>query len=126
MFEMYDTSISKTDLSSFNDIKDKYSHLENYISKSRWYDEYKLDSCIAKKGKKIQKDAENMLEECFDKYLELLDKAQNCDRKEKNKAVKKYVDRLISEGGVAVDSMKKIIGEEKTAKLVREYMYGVI
>ena len=125
IFEMYDSSLKKTDLSAFEPIKEKYSHLPEYRTESRWYDALKLDSCIGKKGKKITAEAEKMIEECVDQYLSLLQEASDCDPEAKKAAVAGYVDRLISEGGVAVDSMKKIIGEEKTATLVRQFMYGL-
>ena len=73
----------------------------------------------------ISEKAEAMLKECLDLYLELLDKAEDCDPEAKKEKTKEYVDRLLSEGGAAVDSMNKIIGKEKTAKLVREFMYGL-
>lgn len=125
MFEMYRSAIKDTDLSAFNAIKEKYSDLENYETEKRWYDDCRLESSICKKGKKISEKAEAMLKECLDLYLELLDKAEDCDPETKKEKTKEYVDRLLSEGGAAVDSMNKIIGKEKTAKLVREFMYGL-
>lgn len=125
MFEMYRSAIKDTDLSAFNAIKEKYSNLENYETEKRWYDDCRLESSICKKGKKISEKAEAMLKECLDLYLELLDKAEDCDPEAKKEKTKEYVDRLLSEGGAAVDSMNKIIGKEKTAKLVREFMYGL-
>ena len=125
MFEMYRSAIKDTDLSAFNAIKEKYSDLENYETEKRWYDDCRLESSICKKGKKISEKAEAMLKECLDLYLELLDKAEDCDPEAKKEKTKEYVNRLLSEGGAAVDSMNKIIGKEKTAKLVREFMYGL-
>ena len=125
MFEMYDTSIEKTDLSGFEEIRKRYNDLNDYQSSPRWYDEYKLSSCIAKKGKKIDAKAEGMLKECLDLYLELLDKAPECDPEKKKEKTAVYVDRLITEGGVAVDNMNKLFGNETTAKLIREFMYHI-
>ena len=125
MFEMYKTSLRNEDLSAFKDIKSKYSDLNNYSSEARWYDEMKLESSISKTGKKISDKAEKMLEECLDKYLILLDEAPICDPELKNIENRKYVDRLVDEGGSAVDSMTKIIGKEMTSKLIKEFMYNV-
>ncbi len=124
MFEMYKTSLRDEDLSSFDYIRDKYAHIRDYASQPRWYDALKLSSCIAKKGKRIAGTAENMLVECLVRYLELLDKAPKCDPQAKIAANRQYVDRLISEGGVAVDSLSKIIGHEKCAELIEKYMYA--
>lgn len=125
IFEMYESSIEKADLSSFDEIAKRYSHLGDYASAPRWYDELKLSSCLAKKGKNISKEADRMIKEMFDNYLELLDKVPDCDPDLKAREVKKYVDRLINEGGAAVDNMNKIIGKDKTEILIRTYMYGV-
>ncbi len=125
MFEMYDTCIKAADLSSFDPVKEKYAHLQDYESSPRWYDEYKLSSCIAKKGKKIKDEAEGMLKECFGLYLELLDKAEDCNPSRKKEKNKVYAEGLLSNGGAAVDSMNKIIGPEKTSELIRKFMYAV-
>ena len=123
MFEMYKTSLTEADLSAYEDIKKRYASLPAYESSPRWYDELKLSSCISKKGKKILGKAEKMMEECLDQYMVLLEKAPLCDKGRKNAANKVYVERLLSEGGAAVDSMNKILGPEKTARLIRTFMY---
>ena len=125
MFEMYRTSIKETDLSAFEEIRKKYNDLPDYQTESRWYDEFKLSSCITKKGKKIDAKTEVMLEECLNLYLDLLAKAPDCDPQEKKEKTAVYVNRLINEGGAAVDSMNKLIGNELTAKLIREFMYHI-
>ena len=125
MFEMYESSLKKTDLSSFEGIKDRYSYLKDYESSPRWYDELRLSSSISKTGKKISADGEKFLNECLDEYLKLLSEAKDCDPEKKKAAVRTYVDKLIEKGGAAVDSMNKIIGPEKTSKLIREFMYNI-
>ena len=125
IFEMYESSLADTDLSAFEKIKEKYAYLTSYPTEPRWYDEVRLPSSISKTGKKISSDADRMSEECLDTYLELLKSAPDCNPEEKKTAVRKYVDRLISEGGMAVDSMNKIIGPEDTAMLIRDFMYHV-
>ncbi len=124
MFEMYRTCLKDTDLRGFEKIRERYAHLPQYVSQPRWYDALKLSSCIAKKGKRIMAEGEKMLKECLDQYLTLLEKAEQCDHTEKIAANRTYVDRLISEGGVAVDSLSKIIGRDKCAELIEKYMYA--
>lgn len=124
IFEIFQSSINKNDLSSYKTISDKYSYLNNHELSSSWYDELKLIS-LSKKGKNIRSDGMMMLEECVDLYIELLDKAENCDPEMKKQEIRKYVDRLLNEGGVAVDAMKKMIGKDKTEILVRKYMYDI-
>ena len=125
MFEMYKSAINDPDLSAFDDIRKKYEYLTDYKTSERWYDAVKLSPSIAKKGKKIGADGDKLLTECLDTYLKLLKDAPKCDPDKKKAEVRKYVDRLIAEGGAAVDSMNKIIGAEKTAKLIREFMYHI-
>lgn len=108
IFEIFQSSINKNDLSSYKTISDKYSYLNNHELSSSWYDELKLIS-LSKKGKNIRSDGMMMLEECVDLYIELLDKAENCDPEMKKQEIRKYVDRLLNEGGIAVDAMKKMI-----------------
>lgn len=124
IFEIFQSSINKNDFSSYKTISDKYSYLNNYELSASWYDELKLIS-LSKKGKNIRSDGMKMLEECVDLYIELLDKAENCDPEMKKQEIRKYVDRLLNEGGVAVDAMKKMIGKDKTEILVRKYMYDI-
>ncbi|MBR0138553.1 MAG: hypothetical protein IJM15_09090 [Erysipelotrichaceae bacterium] len=124
MFEMYKTSLRDEDLSGFEAIREKYAHLPDYKSEPRWYDEMKLSSCIAKKGRKMAEKQQMMLEECLEQYLKELEKAPQCDPQEKIAANRKYADRLVSEGGVAVDSLTKIIGAEKCSELIKNYMYA--
>lgn len=125
LFEMYRSSIKETDLSAFESIREKYQDLSDYETSPRWYDEFKLGPSMAKKGKKISERADRMFEDLFDQYLIYLREAAECDPELKAAEVRKYVDRLIEEGGVAVDGMNKIIGKEKTAELIRRFMYGL-
>ena len=66
-----------------------------------------------------------MLLDCLRQYLDVLDAAPECDADAKRAQNRIYVDRLLREGGMAVDNMKKIIGVEKTERLVRTFMYDV-
>ena len=125
LFEMYRTCINDTDLSSFAPVHEKYSHLTDSVSGPHWYDSLILPATVGKKGKKIAAEGEAMLKECLAEYIRLLDQAPACAPDTKKEKVAEYVDQLISRGGPAVDSMKKIIGEEKTAKLIRTFMYGL-
>lgn len=125
IFEMYRTYIEETDLSSFETVKEKYRTSEDYPAQPRWYDSWRLPAYLAKKGKKKAEEQERMMEDCLSFYLALLSNAPDCDPAEKTEKNRAYAERLLSEGGVAVDSMNKIIGKEKTSRLIREFMYAV-
>ena len=81
-------------------------------------DTRKVSSWLAARG-------EEMLEEHLNEYLRLLAQAPACDPGEKRERNRRYVDRLLAEGGAAVDSMKKLLGEEKTDRLIRRFMFDV-
>ena len=125
IFEMYRTCIRETDLSALDAVKRSADDLPGYTPAPRWYDAYKLSPCTAKKGRRAAQAHDALMRRFLDAYLALLDAAPECDEDEKLAAVRPYVDRLLAEGGMAVDGMKRMIGEEKTARLVREFMYGV-
>ncbi|MBR4462541.1 MAG: hypothetical protein IKS51_08190 [Erysipelotrichaceae bacterium] len=125
LFEMYKTSLHDEDLSVFEPIKEKYKDLPEYDGGEHWYDSVRLSSSIGKKGKKIMAEGNGMLEDCLIAYLDLLEKALDCDPEAKKEEVRKYVDRLIAEGGMAVDGLSKMIGKEETTKLIRDYMYNI-
>lgn len=124
IMEMYDTSLHKEDLSSFDYLKDKYRDLKDYKTEPRWYDELKLSSCIAKRDKKMSAKADALILEWLQRYIELLEKAETCDPQLKIAKTKQYSEKLISDGGMAVDSLSKMIGADKTATLIRKFMYA--
>jgi hypothetical protein len=43
----------------------------------------------------------------------------------KKELSKEYVEGLLREGGPSTDVFKKALGEEKTAKLFREVLFGI-
>ena len=125
IFEMYRTCIEDTDLSAFDTVKEKYRDSADYQAQPRWYDSWRLPAYLAKKGKGKTEEQEQMMKDCLSFYLDLLSRAPDCDPEQKTEKNRAYAERLLSEGGVAVDSMKKIIGEEKTSRLIRRFMYAV-
>lgn len=124
MFEMYRSYIEETDLSSFKPIHEKYKDLDPYVSEPRWYDSWRLESTISKSGKKCADRHMEMMAECLHAYLDLLKKAPECDYDAKQAKNSEYVEQLLANGGVAVDNLRKMIGEEKTNELVRRYMFN--
>ena len=126
IFEMFKTSINKDeDISGFGTIRQRYEDLPDFYRQHRWYDEYLLECSLHKQGNNITNQAQNMLIDCLDEYIKLLQSAKDCDYGKKKEIVKEYVDKLLSQGGVAIDGMKKMFGDEKTDILIRKYMYNV-
>ena len=125
IMEMDRSALHEEDLSVFEPLKEKYAYLEDYQAEPRWYDSYHLSSTICKKGKKQTADLEAFGREYIDIYLQALKDAPVCDPEAKRQATADYAQRLIREGGVAVDGMTKMIGANRTEKLVAEYMFHI-
>ena len=125
IFEMYRTCIRDTDLSSLDAVKAGAADIPGYTPAPRWYDAYRLSPSVAKKARRAASSHEALMQRFLEGYLALLDQAPVCDEAEKLAVTRPYVDRLLAEGGMAVDGMKKMIGAERTERLVREFMYGV-
>ena len=125
MFEMYESCIKDSDLSSFEPIRERYRDLPEMKTEPRWYDDIRLDSSICKSGKKIDVQGRQMVLECLRNYIGLLKDAEDCDLRKKIEKNAEFALNLLEKGGPAVNSMSKIIGKEKTAELVRRFMYGL-
>ena len=61
---------------------------------------------------------------CLKAYLEETAKAPACDAAAKKQAAAAYTENLLAQGGIATDMIKAAIGEEKTAALLRELVFG--
>ncbi len=88
-----------------------------------WYDNIKLASSISKKGKKAQtQQFDELNQKHFEAYLaggnEVLDQAK------KQEKASVYVEGLLTKGGPSTDVFKKALGDEKTNKLFRKYLFG--
>lgn len=125
IMEMDRSALHEEDLSAFEVLKERYAHLEDYKAAPRWYDSWHLSSTICKMGKKQTAELEQFARDYIDIYLQELRKAPECDPLEKRAATAEYAQKLIREGGAAVDSMKKMIGDARTEKLVAEYMFHI-
>lgn len=123
--ELYDTLTSELDLSALDDVKSKYSHLVERDPGEHWYDNIKLPQSISKKGKKAQTaELDALTFEHFSAYLDTF-AGDVSDVEKKRVLSEKYVNGLLEQGGPSTDVFKKALGEEKTAKLFREVLFGV-
>lgn len=122
--ELYDTVLGASDLSALDAAKDKFSHLAERDPGRHWYDGIKLSQSISKKGKKAQKaqlDALTLAH--FEAYLNASadDVTDVASKNEKSAA---YVNGLLTRGGPSTDVFKKSLGEDKTAKLFKDVLFG--
>ena len=123
--ELYDTLMEKLDLSALDGVKAAFSHLPERDPGVHWYDSIKLAQSISKKGKKAQSEAlDEMSMVHFEAYLNA-PAAAVVDLDGKHARSEAYVNGLLEHGGPSTDVFKKSFGEEKTARLFRDVLFGI-
>ena len=122
--ELYDTLLGKCELDRLNEVKAAYTDLPERDPGEHWYDSLKLDVSLSKKGKKQQQARFDELAVAhFRAYLAApAQTAVSAEEKRRKAAV--YVEALLQNGGPSTDVFKKSLGEESTAKLFREVLFG--
>lgn len=125
IFEIYDTLLSKTDLSGLEDVKNNCKALPDHDLGAHWYDSIKLPVSLSKKGKKQHTAAFDTCAMDYTKaYLAAVHSAAACDADRKREKASVYVEGLLEHGGPSTDVFKKGIGEEKTADLFRRVLFA--
>lgn len=122
--ELYDTVVGSYSDQHLEAVKAKYADLAERDPGEHWYDHIKLKSSISKKGKKSQSARFDELA-CshFEAYLSTAPEV--ADRNQKQEKVAYYVNGLLKNGGPSTDVFKKALGEEVTAKLFRNVLFGI-
>lgn len=122
--ELYDTLLGKCELDRLNEVKAAYTDHPERDPGEHWYDSLKLDVSLSKKGKKQQQARFDELAVAhFRAYLAA--PAQTVvSAEEKRRKAAVYVEGLLQNGGPSTDVFKKSLGEESTAKLFREVLFG--
>ncbi len=122
--ELYDTLIAEYCDAHLEAVKNEYTDLDERDPGEHWYDDIKLSSSISKKGKKKQQERfDELAMRHFKEYLsgESALVTDTCAKQEK---ASYYVNGLLEKGGPSTDVFKKALGEEKTAQLFREVLFG--
>jgi len=122
--ELYETRLTKGDLSALNEIKAEYGDIPERDAGVHWYDDIKLCESISKKSKKA--DTIRMSELAirhFEAYLNA-DATPVLEKDIKLKKASEYVDGLLTRGGPSTDVFIKALGEEKTAYLYKNILFG--
>lgn len=123
--ELYDTLLESADLSALENVKANYAALPDHDLGQHWYDSIKLAVSLSKKGKKAQTasfDACAM--DYLQSFLEAAESAPYCDPAAKNAKASAYVEGLLTNGGPSTDVFKKSMGDEKTAQLFGNVLFG--
>ena len=125
IMELYDTLLGDMDYSKIDEVISKYAYLPNRFQEgeepSHWYDDIRLPQSIAKKGKK-KHGFDEMVKAYVDGYLSM--DGVVCPTQEKREKTSIYAEGLLKNGGPATDVLRKELGEEKTAKLLRSVLFG--
>lgn len=122
--ELYDTMINKADLSALDDINGEFAHITERDPGEHWYDSIRLGQSVSKQGKKENtKDLDELTFKHFCAYLNA--SASEVEDTEKKKELSaSYVDGLLEKGGPSTDIFKKAFGEDKTARLFCNVLFG--
>ncbi len=124
IFELYDTLLSKADLSRLGAAKITLDFPEHDLGE-HWYDSIKLPESVSKKGKKKDSPAFDALAlEYTDAYLSISGGASVCSREKKRERASLYVEGLLKNGGPSTDVFLKGIGRERTEQLFRNLLFG--
>lgn len=122
--ELYDTLVGAYSEVHLQAVKSKYADLAERDPEEHWYDNIKLASSISKKGKKKQQERfDELALKHFEAYLSG-EAVPVSDSSEKQKKAAYYVNGLLEKGGPSTDVFKKELGEEKTAQLFKEVLFG--
>ena len=124
--ELYETMLGEYSEEGMTQVKEreKYSAIPERDPGEHWYDSIKLQSSISKKGKKKHLPLmTSLIDQHFEAYFASSKNAVT-DKAAKQEKARVYVNGLIEKGGPSTDVFKKAIGEEKTARLFREILFG--
>ncbi|MBE6923052.1 MAG: hypothetical protein E7465_07735 [Ruminococcaceae bacterium] len=125
IYELYDTILEKASLGRVEAVKENCKHLPDHDLGEHWYDSIKLAVSLSKKGKNAHTP---VFDACALEYLEayLADaaEAEYCEPGPKKDKASVYVEGLLKHGGPSTDVFKKGIGDEKTAELFRNILFG--
>lgn len=122
--ELYDTLAGAYSEDALQAVKGEYTDLAERDPGEHWYDSIKLAASISKKGKKNQSSRfDEMTLQHFEAYLSD-DATPVSDVTVKQEKASYYVNGLLEKGGPSTDVFKKALGEEKTAKLFGDILFG--
>ena len=123
--ELMDTLAGPCELKPLDEVKARYASLPDHDLGSHWYDPIKLEQSVSKRGKKaLSASFDALTDAYFDAYMACAGEAASCAPQEKAQKTGVYVEGLLLHGGPSTDVLKKGLGEEKTADLFRNVLFG--
>ena len=122
LLEVYDTQVNPIDLTPMDTIKDAYNDLNDKQTKPAWYDKLRLSPSTFKEGDKNRLSL--LATDMTTAYLDLFVSACDVERTAKNAKNSVYVEGLITNGGPAINTIRKMLGNEATETLFRRFLFG--
>ena len=122
LVEVYDTLVHPADLSAMQEVKSRYGDLKDKNLKTNWYDSLRLAPSTAKVGCASRLSA--MAMEMTTAYIGLFPAANVVDPAEKTVRNRAYVEGLIANGGPAINTIRKMLGNEAAETLFRRSLFG--
>lgn len=126
--ELYDTQLSPypaASLAEFDALRVRDDDLPTPPAGAHWYDAILYPCSYHKAGKGLSGRLSAAARDYFTTFLRQLADAPACDSAAKAEKVKAFAERLLAEGGPAVDQVTKLFGRETARRLILRHMYGV-
>lgn len=123
LLELYDTTLSHPAMEALGEVKARYAALPAHDPGRHWYDSLRLPVSDFKKAKGQRPAFAEYAGGYNEAYFALLPGCGPADAREKMAANAAYAEGLLKNGGPAVDTFRKILGEEKTAAFLQRYMF---
>ena len=125
-----ETQNYKEFLKQMEEIKGNYSDLKDFkASEDSWRNEYFSDA-IYKSGNPLNEGKLlNLFKDTLNAYIEYAKKEKDLDSEQKAKkaeAIKEFADKLVENGGIAINNFKKSLGDEKTKEFLGKVLYGYL
>lgn len=123
LMEVYDTQVEPISLTAMDAVKESYKDLTDKQPKPAWYDNLRLSPSTFKEGAKVRMSM--LATEMTTAYLDLFATAREVECSAKVAKNSTYVEGLISNGGPAINTIRKMLGDEATDTLFRKFLFGV-
>lgn len=121
LLEVYDTQVEPVDLATMDAVKAAYGDLKDKQPKPAWYDNLRLSPSTFKAGGKTR--LSQLATDMTTAYLDLFATARDVERSAKVARSSAYVEGLINNGGPAINTIRKMLGDEAAETLFRQFLF---
>ena len=104
-------------------MKARYGNLSVWQPKEAWYNPHAVPASAYFRGKGVRKELPKFQMEYCKAYFSSLLLCPPCDEAKKSRVNAALPDGLLKNGGPAVNQFRAMIGEEKTERFLKGFMY---